>query len=348
MNADKRRCNRTGHTVFHTLTPFRASARSALLLAAAVLLAGCSYFAVKFAPEKKPSTVETPAAQQANEYFWRTLHAGKYEDLPQLLTALTAAYLENPNDATIAAHLGFAHIWKLSERNRLGKIPPEVTDDAVLARKYFGEAVRLNPDDPRILGFYGVTMMAEGRIHKDEKLATQGYFTAKEAVRQWPEFNNFTLGYVLSTEPHDSALFRDALEWQWQAMDLCYGEKVDRANPGVARYAALEAKETEPQRKRACWNSAIAPHNVEGFFLNMGDMLVKSGDWQTAVKIYENARRAREYSTWPYRAVLDERIATAQANVELFRKTYPTSEPITARTLMFNSKFSCMACHQKQ
>ena len=37
--------------------------------------------------------------------------------------------------------------------------------------------------------------------------------------------------------------------------------------------------ETKEGARRACWNSRIAPHNLEGFFLNMGDMLVKSGDW---------------------------------------------------------------------
>jgi len=38
------------------------------------------------------------------------------------------------------------------------------------------------------------------------------------------------------------------------------------------------SKKTKEGKKRVCWNSWIAPHNFEGFFLNMGDMLVKSGD----------------------------------------------------------------------
>ena len=73
----------------------------------------------------------------------------------------------------------------------------------------------------------------------------------------------------------------------------------------------------------------------------MGDMLVKSGDWQTAQKIYENAKRAKEYPSWKYQAVLDERIKQAQANVALFNS--PTETP-SAR-IMINSEFSCMACH---
>jgi hypothetical protein len=32
---------------------------------------------------------------------------------------LTAAYLEDPRDAETAAHLGFSHVWRLSERVRL-------------------------------------------------------------------------------------------------------------------------------------------------------------------------------------------------------------------------------------
>jgi hypothetical protein len=42
--------------------------------------------------------------------------------------------------------------------------------------------------------------------------------------------------------------------------------------------------------QRAYWNSGIAQHHVEGFFLNMGGMLVKAGDWQVARKIYANAK----------------------------------------------------------
>lgn len=83
-----------------------------------------------------------------------------------------------------------------------------------------------------------------------------------------PEFNLFTGGYVFSRLPADSPQFQEGLAWQWRTLDHCI----------------------EEGKKRACWNSWIAPHNLEGFFLNMGDMLVKSGDWQMAQKIYANAR----------------------------------------------------------
>ena len=75
----------------------------------------------------------------------------------------------------------------------------------------------------------------------------------------------------------------------------------------------------------------------------MGDMLVKAGDWQTAQKIYANAKLPKEYATWKYQAVLEERIQQAQANVALFNAPQETPQ---AR-MMINSAFACMACHQQ-
>jgi hypothetical protein len=87
----------------------------------------------------------------------------------------------------------------------------------------------------------------------------------------------------------------------------------------------------------------IAPHNAEGFFLNMGDMLVKSGDWRTAQTMYGNAKLVLEYSSWPFAAVLDERIRSAELNVARFSGHDPN--PRTG--MMGDSAFSCMACHQR-
>ena len=210
----------------------------ALVLAGSV---GCGALAVWSASEKAPSAQRTPAAARADELFWRTLHTGAYERIPDALVALKAAYLADPNDATTAAHIGFLHIWRLSERARLGTgVGPGITDDAVLARKYFEEAVRLHPGEARYLGFYASLLMAEGAIHKDEKLMRRGYFTMKDAVAAWPEFNEFTLGYVTASQPHDSARFREGLEAMWRNLDVCVGERVDRNYPDYARFMRLE------------------------------------------------------------------------------------------------------------
>jgi hypothetical protein len=231
----------------------------------------------------------------------------------------------------------------VSERARLDAIPATITDDAVLSRRYFEEAVALNPADARYLGFLAAATLAEGNIHQDERLTRRGYFMMLDAIKAWPEFNLFTAGYVMSTQPANSERFKQALEWQWQNLDACVGEKVDRKIAAYAKYMTLETREG---RKRVCWNSPIAPHNLEGFFLNMGDMLVKAGDWQTARLIYGDAKLSPVYPQWPYRETLDARIRDARENVAAF------NAPVAAtyrgdRRLMVSTAFACMACHQQ-
>jgi hypothetical protein len=296
---------------------------------------------VRTAPAKVASTTRLPSAERADALFWKTLHAGDYAAIEPALNAMTAAYLENPGDATTAAHVGWLHIWRLSERARLETVPATVTDDATLARRYFEEAVALQPDEARFLGFLGSATLAEGSIHHRQAQVRQGYFTLRRSIDAWPEFNLFTAGYSLSTTPADSPQFKEGLEWQWQTLDTCVGEKISRSQPSFAKYMALE---TQSGPKRVCWNSWIAPHNLEGFFLNMGDMLVKAGDWKTAQAVYANARLPASYASWPYKAELDSRIEGAEKNVEAFNRPEPTSA--SAPRLMIQSRFACMACHQ--
>jgi len=234
-------------------------------------------------------------------------------------------------------------VWRLSEKSRFGEVRAEIIEDATLCRKFFGEAYKLDPAEPRYMGFYAACTMAEADIHRDEADVRKGYYLMKDAIKAWPEFNLFTGGYVLSHLPWDGELFDEALEWQWQTLDLCSNGKFDRKNPDFTSYMALDTKEG---KKRVCWNSTIAPHNFEGFFLNMGDMLVKKGDVQTAIKIYSQAKLSKEYASWPYKNVLEERIKNAVKNTASFRIKVPGDEMPKTTQMMFNSDFNCMACHK--
>jgi len=296
--------------------------------------------AVLLAPTKKATSTRSESALKADELFWRTFHGGAYDEISRVLALLTAAYLETPSDAVTAAHIAWLHNWRMAERERSSSVPATITDDVMLARRYFEEAARLNPSDARVLAFLAGHTVAEGTLHKDERLVRRGYYMMLDAIDAWPEFSLFTAGYVMSRLPADSPRFKEGLEWQWRNLDVCVQERFDRTNPDYAKYLRLE---TKVGPKRACWNSSIAPHNLEGFFLNMGDMLVKSGDWQSAQKIYANAKRLPDYTTWKFADVLEARIAQAQENVAAFNGAQGAPD----RPIMINSAFACMACHQR-
>lgn len=324
----------------------KSSATFTLLAAAAaaVGVSACSP-ARTMALWTASAKVPAPAAggsKAANQKFWQTFHGARYEEIPQALDALTAVYLENPSDAETAAHIGFLHTWRISESGRQENLSPTITDDVVLAHKYFAEAVQLAPDDVRYQGFLAGTELMEGNLHKDEKLTRRGYFDLMDAKDAWPEFNLFTAGYVMSRIPYTESRYTDAVDYQWETLDRCAGEKVDRKTGSFAKYMPLETKEG---RKRVCWNSWIAPHNFEGFFLNMGDMIVKQGDVATAKNVYAQARLSKTYATWPHRETLEKRIEQAEENVARFRKPSRTEKE---RPMMGESTFTCMGCHQQE
>jgi hypothetical protein len=60
--------------------------------------------------------------------------------------------------------------------------------------------------------------------------------------------------------------------------------------------------------------------------------------------VYANAKLSKTYQSWPFKQVLDDRIAQADENVALFRKEQPGEK---TRTMMTSSTFACMGCHQQ-
>lgn len=310
-----------------------------LVFSLLILLTACAVIAVNTTPKKSAIASQSPLANQAEQAFWETLHQGNYHQIPTVEKLLLAAYLENPHDPKLAAHLGFLETWKIAERHRETGQDPTIVNSIILANKYFADAIELDPHDARFLGFYGVTFLVEGQIFQDQRQQAHGYFILKDAIRKWPQFNYFTAGYPMSSLDSHSKQFQEGLAWEWRNLDVCAKEKVNRQNPNFKKYMSLQ---TTTGKERACWNSWIAPYNFEGFFLNMGDMLVKSGDWTTAIKIYQNAKLANNYSYWPYRSVLEERIKDAKLNTILFNDP----EKYKNKMIMFNSNFSCMACHR--
>lgn len=77
-------------------------------------LAGCDALAIRFAPEKTANPATTPLSDQAKQTFWQALHGGRYEQLPEVLRLLTAAYLENPRQPEISLLLAHAHLWTIA------------------------------------------------------------------------------------------------------------------------------------------------------------------------------------------------------------------------------------------
>jgi len=308
----------------------------------AIIIIGVSCATLKMS---KPSfeDVYTDIDNEENKYFWEQFHNGNIINVDSIINKLEQQYKKDTTDLIANAHLGFAHIWALSEWQRIPNVTAKVTDHAALSYKYFTKAYQLNPNDKRILGFLADIQMAYGSIAKSKKLSRKGYFKGLESIKDWPEFNKFTIGVTFAGSSPNSKFFQKALEWQWTTLEDCYTTTIDRTNPNIKEFINKEIPEHNLGRDRACYNSWIAPHNIEGYFLHMGDMITKTGDYTTAIKIYELAKSSPNYNTWPFKNVLENRITNAERNTKLFLdKTQKGMDNV----IINSSGNLCMSCHK--
>lgn len=320
----------------------------AMVLLAGIVLTGCGRVAVWLAPGRVPETATDSASETARTAFRTTLENGQYQNLDNVTEQLTRAYLAHPNDARTNLYLGMAHLWAVAERDRLKPVPARIIERLALADFYLGEAAQLAPDDARVTGFQAAARMAMGSVHADERWKRMGYFQAKDAISEYPEFNLFVLSTAMAQLPsHDPGL-NEAEDTLWHTADVCFGHTIDRTrfDADALRSEIMLAQKnfSGSHRDRACFNSVLAPHNIEGFFLHFGDVLAKNGKQADAEAMYRLASASPAYSTWPYRHVAETRLASLSKHVEQFREARRVEdEP----EMMARAGYACVACHQK-
>lgn len=317
-----------------------------ILAIIAFCMVGCSVIVdLTDSKKSKGEFVETEISKGANDFFWQQFHQGNYDSIGSIISNLNLALAANPNDLVTTAHLGFVHVWALSERQRLTVPKADITEHLLLSRRYFEEANKMNPHDPRLLGFYADMTIAEGNVLGDESIVVDGYFKGLKSIKMWPQFNKFSIGYVFSILDTSDKNFDKAIQWQYETIEDCACEKVDRKSDYVSAINKIKENK-DPKIARACWNSWIAPHNWEGFCLNFGDMLTKKGELEEAEKIYNLAKLSDNYEDWPFKEVLENRILDIPQNSLAFNQPLDEVNLKSQSVILFNSKYSCVSCHQ--
>ncbi len=320
-------------------------------------LSACSMASIAehWTEAKSRKDATSPEAQAAIDNFWTTFHTANYEKWDDANFDLVGQYLENPGDPELARLVGFSHMWRLSERNNLLEDDPRITDSAHLAELYFRDAEYLDPSDKRVSVFLASSMLTTGSIQNDEKKQTRGYFKLLEAKDAYPEFNLFTAGYVLSGANPKGERYREAINYIWENIEVCADMNLVRGE--LDRQAILDFYSTNTGEGKsekvanACYNSWKAPHNLEGFFMNFGDMLLKQGQTTAAKEAYLLTKALPDYATWPHQDKLELRLSEFEARAAAY-KNLPANgagfSTLDTDYQMFQSNYSCMGCHQKE
>lgn len=305
-----------------------------------------------------PTPSSSPDEKALDDEFLAALYRADYAKISELKGRFSALF---PNsDPTKAspvtlARMGFLNLWQFSERYRLLNSPGPFSDEVKAelnqgigaCANFFAGAAAAAPNNAVYLGFAADCALFMGLAPGGAAFTLKGLEYASDAIRRIPEFNLFTVGYALSALPiqTNKTEFDLGLEMLFKTLDICLDAKIDRNNPDVSAY--MKTFDPTFGNKRFCYNTEIAAHNFEGFFLILGDVLVKAGRPATAKIAYAQARLLPSYSNWPFRALLEARITAAEQLV------MPFSQPVDPMikphypTITFNTEYSCMACHQK-
>lgn len=314
------------------------------------ILGSCCLF-VGFINSIKSEYQDSMLANSANQFMWDNFHLGNYDSIPSIISKLKVAYKQDPKNPKVTSYIAFTSLWAFSERGR--KDPdPSISYYVYQSNYFFKEAIKLNPEDARLRGFQSVTDICEGALKKNPAILAKGYINGLRSINKWPQFNKFAFSLIGSQRNKNSFMYKTAMKFQWQLIDDCSCKDLDKktvlSDPDkvFTKLIAELKQSTDSKLKRVCWNSWIAPHNLEGFFLNFGDMLVKEGNIKEAREIYSAARLSPDYNNWPFQSVLEDRIRNAEINEVTFNKPLELIITTHQNQIFINSAFSCVGCHQ--
>lgn len=100
-------------------------------------LCSCSYVATTLTKPKSYDLSQTDISKSANRIFWDNFHLGNYDSISAIIDKLNNALQQQPNDLITTTHLGFVHIWSLSEIQRLNEPHPGIREHIFLSKTYF-------------------------------------------------------------------------------------------------------------------------------------------------------------------------------------------------------------------
>ena len=309
---------------------------SQLLPLAAASLAACGDDPT---PGADAAPVDPGPASRAR--FRDTFETQNYGALPAALADLAAADAEYPGDPDTVLLVGLANLWGISEVGRDPAQVAEIPARATGALGAFLAARQLRPDDARVFGWLGATQLGIGTMTENADMIAQGRASVAAGVEAYPQFNLFVHALVTQRFPRTTPEFASAIDAYYVTLDLCFHTTIDRDNPDATPFAHLA---TSTGVERVCWDTPYALHSFEGYFLHMGDALVKAGEVGAARRAYQNASVLPDYATWPYRGVLEQRLVDLDARAALYADADPANDP----PLIGEGAQQCASCHARQ
>ncbi len=293
---------------------------------------------------KAPTAYRTPQAAQAAQTFWMAFHSADYASSEVALAQLIAASNNDPADSHLNSLVGLCSFWMVLEHER-GGLPASATHGlAVQSLNYVQAAARQDPQDRLLPGFVSSAKYQLGTMECNPQMVAEAAQELQCNTNIYPQFHGFVQGWVMTAMlPPQDPRYDQAVEAYFKTLDSCAGIRVPRSFPRLGEIGFyILAKKSKSET--VCYNTEIAPHNVEGTLLGLGDALVKQGKLRQARMVYESIRRVPAYPSWPYKDVLEMRLT----NMSWLQNKFVADTGclnVQEPAMLYQSTIACTGCH---
>src|SRR5581483_3201681 len=264
------------------------------------------------------------AAAAGEAAFWDTL----WDDVPReqdALRLLERAVRHRATDGRSQFLLGMLHLYRAARNIDFENPTPFTLAENAAGKDHLAIAAQLLATDTRIAGFHAAATYADAYLHDDAAGVAAALQTLDDEVAIYPIFNSFDLFAVVPPTISGKSEF-----FQTRVLPLEDLVLIDNAS----------CLETHPE---VCTNAGMAPHNLEGTLLLLGDIYAKGGRLASARSWYGLARVFGTGNHYRYQATIVDHLAHAAERVALSQDDDPQNDP----PLIGNGAGSCIYCHNK-
>ena len=294
---------------------------------------------------KPRPTYETAEGTIAAKTFWRIFQTADFSKSDYALELLAQAAEGAPNDGKLRELVGLCRLWKVLEHNRVCMPSSDLHDLARQSLVDFEETVRLDPCNRLTAAFLSGAKYQVGMLEGNAEMIQEASCELEQSTNRFPQFHGFVQGWITTAMlPCDDPCYEHGLDAYFRTINSCAGGiKLSKERPRIGRipfaFLAITSK-----KETVCYDSTVAPHNLEGTLLGLGDAFLKQGKLQQAKMVYETVRRVPAYDSWPYKKILEHRLDNMDCLSRKFRADsglLDVSEP----AMLFQSSISCTCCH---
>jgi hypothetical protein len=221
-----------------------------------------------------------------------------------------------------------------------------VRQNVVLAFRLCSRAHELNPSHRLVPGFIASSQCLLGALDHNAGLFDDAYRQLLQNTHDFPQFNGFVQGSVVSgMVSRCDYRYGSSIDGYFASITSCAGIPLPRFWPHAGRLGYGIVYERS-RHCPLCYNTCIAPHNLEGSFLGLGDAYLKQGRLCQARTAYRSVRRVPSYGCWKFKDQLETRLANLKplaCKFEADTGQFDVTEP----AMLVQSRYACTGCHAR-